>query len=309
MRFERFVKTDTALFGACCGLFAAAVWGAWAAVTKHAVQHALDPYDITAIRFATAAAVLLPHFLRRRLATLRWPQALLLAVCAGAPYVIVASAGFIFAPASHGGMILPSSLLLFSLIGGAVLLREPLTISRTAGITAVISGLFLIGWSGFSDHGQLVWLGHLLFVLAGLLWCIYTLASRAWSISALDATAIVSVFSAVFYLPAYAAMDHRSLLAAAPSEILLQALFQGVLTAVIALICYTKCVKVLGAATGSLFAAMVPAFALLFAIPLLGESPNAQDIAGMVLVISGMLVALNAVGPLMALLRRDHRPS
>ena len=54
----------------------------------------------------------------------------------------------------------------------------------------------------------------------------------------------------------------------------IQAVFQGVLSAIVALLFYTRAVAILGAARGAVFAALVPTFSLLLAIPLLARDAD-----------------------------------
>ena len=49
---------------------------------------------------------------------------------------------------------------------------------------------------------------------------------------------------------------------------------------------------ILGAARGAIFAALVPAVALLLAYPVLGEVPGVLELFGVTLVVLGMLQAL-----------------
>jgi drug/metabolite transporter (DMT)-like permease len=54
------------------GAFAALIWGTFPVVTKLGMTDALTAFDITALRFAVAGAVLLPLFARRRLGSVPW---------------------------------------------------------------------------------------------------------------------------------------------------------------------------------------------------------------------------------------------
>jgi drug/metabolite transporter (DMT)-like permease len=209
---------------------------------------ALDAWDVTALRFAVAGLLLLPLLARRGLQGLRPRQALLLACGAGAPYVLLTAGGLAFAPAGHMGVITPSTMLLCSTLGSAWLLSDRLTRSRVLGVTAITVGLVALGWDGFANHGELTWLGDAMFLLGGLFWASYTLASRAWRVDPLHVTAVVAVLSMVLYLPAYlAGAGAGAALAAAPwRDIVVQAVFQGVLSAVVALLLYTRAVAILG---------------------------------------------------------------
>jgi drug/metabolite transporter (DMT)-like permease len=249
------------------------------------------------LRFGTAGVILLPLFLRNGLGSLRWPRALLLACGAGAPYVLLTAGGLAFAPAGHMGVITPSCMLLFSTLGSWWLLGDRPAGGRVAGVTTIFLGLLMLGWDGFANHGERTWLGDLMFLLGGLFWAGYTIGSRAWSVAPFHATVVVAVLSMVAYVPAYALLADSRLVAAPWREILIQAVFQGVLSAIVALLLYTRAVALLGAARGAVFAALVPTFSLLLAIPVLHEVPTRLQMLGVVLVTMGMVLVLGLYDP------------
>jgi len=77
---------------------------------------------------------------------------------------------------------------------------------------------------------------------------------------------------------------------APPSAIGLQALVQGLLTAVVSYIVYGRAVSILGASSGAAFAASCPAMTALMAIPILGEWPTLIDWVAIVLISVGVYV-------------------
>src|SRR6185295_17471132 len=83
---------------------------------------------------------------------------------------------------------------------------------------------------------------------------------------------------------------------ASPSAIALQALVQGLLTAVISYIVYGLAVSILGASSGAAFAASCPAITAIMAIPILGEWPSAIDWIAIALISIGVYVVSG--GPL-----------
>ena len=284
--------------GATFGALAALIWGGFPAITKLSMaNNALDAWDITALRFGVAGLLLLPLFARRRLASLSPWAALFLACGAGAPYVLLTAGGLEFAPGGHMGVMTPSTMLLCSTLGSRLILKERLTGGRIVGALAIMAGLIAIGWDGLSNQGELTWLGDAMFVLGGLSWASYTIGLRVWRVEPLHATAVVGVVSMVFYLPAYAWLAGSDLSAAPWREIVIQAVFQGVLSAVVALLLYTRAVAILGAARGAVFAALVPTFSLLLAVPLLHETPSELQLVGVVFVTTGMVFALGLHDP------------
>ena len=90
-----------------------------------------------------------------------------------------------------------------------------------------------------------------------------------------------------------------SLFEASPGAIALQALVQGLLTAVISYVLYGRAVSILGASSGAAFAALCPAMTALMAIPVLGEWPSAIDWMAIILISIGVYVVSG--GPLRGL--------
>ena len=260
-------------------------------------SNALDAWDVTALRFGVAGLILLPLFARRGLGALGLKRGAFLVVGAGAPYVLLTAGGLAFAPAGHMGIITPSCMLLCSTLGGAWILGEPLLAARLLGVGAITAGLVALGWDGLANHGDLTWLGDTMFALGGLFWASYTIATRKWTVEPLHATAVVGVLSMALYVPGYAWLAGDGIVAAPWRDLVIQGVFQGVLSAVVALLFFTRAVAILGAARGAVFAALVPAFSLLVAIPLLRETPTALQLAGVAIVTVGMVLALGLHDP------------
>jgi drug/metabolite transporter (DMT)-like permease len=70
---------------------------------------------------------------------------------------------------------------------------------------------------------------------------------------------------------------------------------QGVLSGVVAVICFTRAAEQLGAARAALFSALVPDSAILMGIPIAGEWPDLGQLLGLGLVPLGLLVAMGVM--------------
>jgi drug/metabolite transporter (DMT)-like permease len=81
-------------------------------------------------------------------------------------------------------------------------------------------------------------------------------------------------------------------------DVALQALVQGILTAIVALLLYGRMVGLLGATAGAAFVALTPATTALLGIPVLGEWPCAIDCVAIASISVG--VYLVSGGPLPA---------
>jgi drug/metabolite transporter (DMT)-like permease len=96
----------------------------------------------------------------------------------GAPIVLLANGGLLFAPAAHGGALFPGVTPLMVAILAAAILREPFTFQKRMGCTLIVSGAIGIVWGAGGTIGTTQNLGHLLFLSAGLAWACYTVAMR-----------------------------------------------------------------------------------------------------------------------------------
>ncbi len=277
------------------GVLAALIWGAWPVVSRLGVEQTLSPYDVAALRFGVAGLLLLPLVLRRGVAGVGWPGAILLACGAGVPYVLVAVGGLTYAPAGHSGVIIPSCMMVFATIGGWWVLRDRPERARLAGLAIIIAGVVMTGWGSLAGGGSDSWIGDLAFVAAGALWATYTVAARALKADPFHATALVSVLSMIGFVPAYLIFGEPRIFSAPLSEVLFQAVFQGVFAAILALLFYTRSVAILGASRGAVFAALVPGVAVLLSAPVLGEAPSLLEFGGLLVVTFGMACALRLV--------------
>lgn len=295
--------------GFVAGIGAALIWGAWPVLSRDAVIHGFTPLDIAMLRFGVAGLVLAPLILRNGFGGLGTARAVVLAAGAGAPYVLVTVTGLTLAPAGHGGVIIPCTMLSASTLGAWIFLKDAPSPTRLAGLAVIFCGIGLTAWSGMDlDSGT--WtpdaiLGDGLFMIGGVLWATYTVGSRVWSVEPFQATAAVSVLSMVIVLPIWVLTGGDVVMQAPLPALAWQAGFQGIVVAIGALIFYTKAVSVFGAARGALFAILGPVFTVLLAIPVLGEVPAGLAAAGLLLCTFGMAIAFGAYGLAVSALRKN----
>jgi len=305
-----FFQTQTSpAIGFMAGIGAALIWGAWPVLSRDAVIEGFAPLDIAMLRFSIAGLVLAPLILRKGFGGLGASRALVLAAGAGAPYVLVTVTGLSLAPAGHGGVIIPCTMLTTSTLGAWIFLKDAPSPTRLAGLAVIFCGIGLTAWSGM-DLNSDTWtpdavLGDGLFMIGGVLWATYTVGLKVWSVEPLQATAAVSVLSMIIVLPVWLLTAGDAVMQASLPALAWQAGFQGIVVAIGALVFYTKAVSVFGAARGALFAILGPVFTVLLAIPVLGEVPTGLAVAGLVLCTSGMAIAFGAYGLAVSALRKN----
>ncbi|MBL0901410.1 MAG: DMT family transporter [Reyranella sp.] len=281
------------------------------AAARAGIVDGLGAADLIFARYLVAGAIMLPALLYWGLPTLAGiglGRSLALTLLGGAPFALLQTGGYEYAPLAHGAIIAPSTVTIVSTIGAAIFLRERLGRSHLAGAAVVLLGIGLIGWDGIVQSaaaaGGQAWLGDLLFFASSILWAGFTLLLRHWRLSALRATAVVAVLSMVVATPAYLLWKGAEHLMTLPlGALAFQGLIQGGLQGVVTMIAYSQAVVLLGVSRAVLFPAVVPAVSVLVGIPIVGEIPGALQISGLVLVTVGLLITIGMVGR-MGLLRR-----
>jgi drug/metabolite transporter (DMT)-like permease len=292
--------TSEYIRGSLYGLAAVSIWAGFIVVARLGLRTSLTPWDIAALRFGVAGSLLLPYVMSKGFALERlgWIGVAAIVIGCGAPMVLLANAGLVFAPAAHAGALFPGVTPLMVAILAAAILKEAFTSRKRIGCALIMMGGAGIVWGTGGSIGTAQNFGHLLFVAAGLAWACYTVAMRAARLDGLHAAAIAAVVSLVLYLPAYAYIAGTSVFKAPPSDIALQAVVQGLLTAIVALLLYGRMVSILGASNGAAFVALTPAMTALMAIPILAEWPSAIDCMAIALISIGVYVISG--GPLRA---------
>jgi drug/metabolite transporter (DMT)-like permease len=279
------------------GLAAVAIWAGWSVMTRLAVTTSLDAWDIAALRYGVAGLILAPILLQRGLARNRlgWLGLAVFIAGQGAPYALVAAGGLRFAPARDQGALNPGCMPLFVALIAAIALGEKFSSTRKFGLFLILAGaLTIIGWRGWSTSRSF---GDALFLFAAFLTAGFTVVMRQAKLKPLHTAALVSTGSLAIYLPIYFAQYGTRLTQLPLAEFAVQAIFQGVVVTIVALILYSRAVAILGASGGAAFGALVPALSALFAIPLLGEWPTATDWVAIALISAGVYLASGAPLP------------
>ena len=279
-------------FGVLCGLAAVFIWSAFIIASRFGVRTHLTPWDIVAIRFAVAGAILLPYLIRRGLALERlgWAGLAAIVIGCGAPCVLLVNVGLLFAPAAHAGALYPGGTPLMVAVLAIVFLGETPSPSKTIGLSLIVLGALCLVFGNGGTIGTQQNLGQALFLAAAFVWGGYTIAMRRAQLDGLHAAAIAAVVSLVLYLPPYLYFNGLRVLSAPAAELTLQAVVQGVLTAIVALLLYGRTVSILGATRAAAFVALTPVVTAILSIPTLGERPSVADWISVAIVSAGVYI-------------------
>jgi len=259
-------------------------------LSRWSMQRTLSLWDLAALRFTVAGLVSLPVLLRHRPAgAVAWRRVAALSVAAGAPYTLIMYGGLVLAPAAHGAVIVTGVTAVVTTALAWLWFGVRPWPARTAGLVLVVIGLTLVGSPAVAGGGH-AWLGDALFIVAGVLFALFTVGARHWRVDPLPATAAVWVL-ALPYVLVYAAVAGPRVLEAPRGEVVFQALFQGLGVAIAALALYAWAIRVLGDARAALFMPLVPVFGVLLGVVVLDEVPAAVQVVGIAGVTLGMALA------------------
>lgn len=263
-------------------------------VTRWSLQRTLALWDVAALRFAVAGVLMFPLLVRyglRDAAGIGWRRANVIGITVGMPYTLVLFAGLSLAPAAHGAVIIAGGTPIVSAVLVWLWFGERPSVVNAAGFAVTVLGLVLVSWPSLLDGvDRNVWIGDVLLTTGAVLWGSFTALARRWQIDPVRAASVVWVL-ALAYLPFYLAFAGGRLLMAPPGEIVFQAVYQGIGVAVLALLLYTRAIRVLGASAASLLMPLIPVLGVTLAIPVLGEVPVLVQWAGIVAVSGGMVLA------------------
>lgn len=277
------------LVGLGWAVVAITIWSGSLVMLRLGVTTSLNAYDLTVLRFGVAAVILAPVALRRRIGTDRLGVIGLVAMVTtfGAPYVLLISLAMKTAPASAAGAINPGVMAVASVLLGSVIFGEKIGVARVVGLFLTVAGITL-----FTRAGGAIVSGHLILIGTGVMWASYALIVRRAAVPALNATAIVAVGSAVFYLPIYLIALPKQIVTAPLIDLLIQAGFQGVLVSVVAIYAFNRSAELLGSTVGATLPALIPVVTLGLGVFALRESAELGQITSAILITLGLTLIL-----------------
>ncbi|WP_262692140.1 DMT family transporter [Kordiimonas aestuarii] len=276
--------------GILCGLGAALIWGAWPVVTSIGVKESITPVQVVMLRFMVAGVLLAPFAFRGPSSLKGWGKALVLAICAGTPYTLLVTTAFQHAPASHGGVVIPGTVMFLSLVAAHVWLGDKLTRTRAFGGFMITLGLAAL--AGGAAGGVETLRGDLLFMAGGVMWASYTFLLRHWPMDGLVVASRVAVISLIFVGILATFGFGQGLMNVPIKTIMVQGLWQGVLSAIVALVMFNRAVGILGSGRATIINALTPVIAVLLSFFILGEIPTLIEFAGLLTIMAGIAVAL-----------------
>lgn len=267
--------TNLRAYLAC--MFIVCAWSGWITISRYGVNSNLQPADITLIRYLTALLCVLPLVVRHRWSRYKLHQYLIMALGIGFPYTMVSFYGLKELKAAHAGVLVNGMLPVLGAMAAWFILRQRVSVLRYGAIALIfIANFVMAGGDTFSpDH----FFGILLLLSAAIFYTGHMLAVRLWGFAWRDVLVAVPVVNTVLFLPLWFVFP-TSFNQAGLGEILSQAVYQGIIVNILALMCSTYAIARIGTITVSIFMSFVPVSTALLAWLLLGESLNGWELCG-----------------------------
>jgi drug/metabolite transporter (DMT)-like permease len=284
------------LIGGALALYCVLIWGGGLVVSRMGALGLLQGPEQASLRAIGSGLILLPRFIvthRRLVAQHGWARLVGIAVVVGPIYSMIFVSGMLFAPASHAGVITPSSVAVITTLLAWWWLGERPDAQRVAGLGLVVLGVVAIGWDGISGNHPGAWRGVPFFLFAATCYASYIVLVRRWGMNGMDAATVIAVLS-LPYVPVHALWRGWRLLAAPVSELLLQLVVQGPLTGVLATMAFARVIGLLGPTQAGAIGALVPVAATLLGWAILAEPLGLLQLGGMVLAVAGVLTVVLA---------------
>jgi drug/metabolite transporter (DMT)-like permease len=261
---------------------------------------AVAPFTLAFVRWLLVGLILLPAVLRqwpiaRAVMHRHWRKLFFSAflgmwICGGVVYLALR-----YTTATNGTLIFTISTV-FIILFEAILGTRRLRWRDGLGSLIALAGVVVIVLKG--RPGALLDLafngGDLLFLLAAIAWAIYSIAARSSHLSELDnfaQLALTALAGAALLLPFSAAEWFRGL----PMPVSAHA-WSGiagivVFSSLLAFSCFQFGVRALGPSLAGVFMYLLPPYGVILATAFLGESVAAYHLAGIAMVMGGVVLA------------------
>ncbi|MGQ0671936.1 MAG: DMT family transporter [Hyphomicrobium sp.] len=280
-------------------LFLVAVMATWAGnhvLGKWANGH-IPPMTLSFFRWSLAGLIMLPLawsslMKDRAIIAENWPRLLLLALLGSGYYNTLQYIALTETSVTNAAILNSWAPVLIA-GAGAVVFGDHLRRSQIGGLMLSLAGVLVIILRG--DLAALATLsfnrGDLVMLFATGMWALYTTLLRIRPpISTLSFAGLTYAIAGLANLP-LAAYEHSNGQHVDWSWGVVAAIgYAGILASVIAYSLYTRSVEIIGATRTGAFIHLIPLFASLMAVVLLGEQPALYHAAGFLMILTGVWI-------------------
>lgn len=271
-------------------------------ILARAIYLDMQPFTLAFLRWALALLIIAPWWLkraweRRQVLCAHWPLLTVQGILGVACFNTLVYFGVQHTQASNA-MLMQSAVPVVILLLGVIFLREAVSPRQWLGVFLSLAGVLVL-----ISRGSLELLaaldfnrGDLWIFLAMLSWSFYTLSLR-WKPAALDGFTFFgfSVLVGVVVLFPFMLWEQSGTAELQLTEpFVWTVVYMAIFPSILSFLFWNHGVERLGAATAGLFIHLMPMFGLLLATIFLGERPGWYHLAGILLIFSGLYIAILA---------------
>jgi drug/metabolite transporter (DMT)-like permease len=253
------------------------IWSGWITISRYGVQTALQPADITLLRYCTALIGVLPLVYRHEWKKFKLYQYIVVGLGVGFPYTLFSFYGLKDIKAAHAGVLVNGMLPVLGAVAAWFLFRQRISTLRYGAIALIfISNVVMAGGDTFSaSHLQ----GIFFLFSAAATYTAHMIGIRKWQFDWRDVLVTVPVINVILFVPLWFFFP-TTLFHAPIHEILLQSFYQGVVVNIVALMFVAYSIRHLGTITVSLYMSFVPVVTALFSWIGIGETLTSLEMFG-----------------------------
>jgi len=279
--------------GLIAGISVVFIWSFWLVVTRSGVSSTLTIYDFAAFRYGLSSLIALPIVLYfKPWQTMSFLRVTVITFLLGPIYILCVFSGFIYAPASHGGIFMNGLMPFFTLIFGFFLMRQKIFFQQILGAATILLGGCLAVYDGLELSFSDAWIGDLFFIIGAIFFSIYVVLSRLWNVTMTQLLFCGSVINAIIYLPIYIAFLPKGITEAPNQILVLQMIYQGFVPNLIGIFFITYASQKIGSASISAILSSVPPIGSVLGLLILGELLGIFGWLSLILITPGILLVV-----------------
>ena len=263
------------------------IWSGWITISRHGVHSSLLPADITLLRYCTAFVTIIPLIVKHQWGKFRLYQYLLVGLGVGFPYTLFSFYGLQQIKAAQAGVLVNGMLPVLGAVVAYFVFTQKISFRRWFAIILIFLANITMAGSHLLARDHL--LGIFLLLGAAAVYTMHMTGVKKWGFTWQDTIVTVAVSNVLLFVPIWLLLP-SNLLQSATSDIITQAVYQGIIVNVIALMCVAYALRYLGTITVSLYMSFVPVVTALFAWLLLGESLVLREIIGIAGCSAGLFI-------------------
>ena len=271
-------------------LLAILLWSGWIVLSRHGAQTTLSAIDLSFVRFTTALVCSIPLWFVYNWRRIPIHQLLLVSWSAGVLYTTFCFAGMATAKAATAGVLINGLLPVFGAVIGYLWNRTKIsTLTGVCILSILLADAMLIGgdWQKLGNPQGIM--AILLFACASLFFSFYAVAVKKWNVRLMDIVVWIPIINFITILPFWLGSD-TGIPAVSLTELLLQAIFQGVVVTLFAGFLIAHTIKTLGPMTSTMFMASVPGITALLGYIVLQEPLSSIEAISVVICMAALMI-------------------